>query len=242
MKERWTEKRKKEILDSRIGTTQILVDAIQQSKIRPKIFISASAVGIYPQTDHEPSPVFDESWNVQIDPNDWAAYLVNEWEKTFFSGMKAIPETRIAVLRMGIVLSSHGGAMMDMLTPFKMGLGGRMASGKQYWPWIHLDDAMGIYKYIMENESIEGFGKVEGVFNGVAPHKTTNEEFTKTLGKVLNRPTLLPVPEFALKLAFQDRAQLLSNGVKVEPKRTLQMGYKFKFDTLSKALSEVAHK
>jgi len=232
MQKTWTEARKKELLESRVGTTKILMKAISSLSNPPKIFVSGSAIGYYPTSSSE-KLTFDEYYE-GAPANNFSGQLVSEWEKEVFAG-KEQDSLRRVVIRTGIVLGK-GGALEQMLLPFKLGLGGRMGSGKQYWPWIHIDDITGIFQHSLETE------KVEGILNGTAPHYVTNEEFAKTLAKVLNRPAIIPMPDLVLKLLFRERAFLLSEGHVIVPQRTLQSGYKFMFDNLEAALGNLVKK
>jgi len=229
----WTESRKKELLESRVETTKQLVRAISSSSSPPKVLVSGSAIGYYP-TSVEEKLTFDENYEGESAKN-FSGFLVSEWEKAIFDG-KGKDSLRRVAIRTGIVLGKDGGALKSMLLPFKLGLGGKMGSGKQYWPWIHIDDITGIFQHAMEKED------VEGILNGTSPHYVTNEEFTKILAKVLHRPAIIPIPQFALQLLFRERAFLLSEGHVIVPNRTLESGYKFKFDRLEDALQNLVEK
>ena len=178
---RWNVEYKKILISSRIDTTKKLVDAINKSDV--KHFISTSAIGAYP--DDKP---LDESFDGYGD--DFLAKLTQMWEE---EALKC--EKPTAILRFGVILGDNGGALKQMLTPFRLGVGGIIGDGKMMMSWIDVDDLVNIYHYIVEKE-------LSGVFNATAPKPVTNYEFTKTLGSILHRPTILPLPEFVLKLIF----------------------------------------
>lgn len=224
----WTQSRKQELLDSRIKTTETLVKAIQSSSNPPKVFISGSAIGIYPVSTGEE---FTE--DSQKIANDFAGELVQKWEAASLP-LSNSDKTRRVVTRFGVVVG-NGGMLSPMMIPFKLGLGGKLGSGNQYMPWVHVKDIAKLHEHIITHPEIHG------VLNAVAPEMVTNYEFTKTLGKVLNRPTILPVPEFAIKMMMGERAFLLLEGQKVVPKRTLESGFKFDFPDLESALRDVAN-
>eukprot|EP01116_Phalansterium_solitarium_P004274 TRINITY_DN15235_c0_g1_i1.p2 TRINITY_DN15235_c0_g1~~TRINITY_DN15235_c0_g1_i1.p2 ORF type:complete len:296 (+),score=72.56 TRINITY_DN15235_c0_g1_i1:129-1016(+) len=227
MDKRWTDARKKELLSSRVDLTRQLVDAVQASKRPPKVFVCGSAVGIYPTSE---TAEYDEDYTGPV-ANNFAGELVQRWEEAFAS-LDTGGATRKCSVRHGIVLGRDGGALARMLLPFKLGLGGPMASGRQFWPWIHLDDSIGLIEHLIDTPT------ASGIYNGVSPQIVTNLEFARTLGKVLGRPALLPMPELVMRLLFQERTMLLSEGQKVIPKRVLESGFKYKFPRLEDALRE----
>lgn len=219
----WTEEKKRKIRDSRVHGTETLVNALKKAEKPPKIFISASAIGFYGDRQ-------DEILTEESPPGEgFLPEACLEWEN---AGKKAEEfGARVALSRIGIVLSKDGGALKEMLTPFKLGVGGVIASGQQWMSWVALDDLVRIFHFLLENE------KLSGAFNASAPNPVTNEEFTKTLGKVLNRPTVLPLPEFAVKLMFGEKGEtLLVQGQRVLPKRLQNEGFEFKFPNLEEAL------
>ena len=213
---RWSESYKKLLYSSRIDTTQALIEAMSQAEQRPELFISTSAVGIYKN-----DTCYDEENFVLED--DFLGKLCQDWEK---SALKANNlGIRTAIFRFGIVLGK-GGALEKMLRPFKLGLGGIIGSGKQGFSFIHIEDLLNAYNFIYENKNLSG------VFNLSAPNPTTNYGLTKALGKSLKRPTLFPVPEFMLNLIFSEGAKVLTDGQCVKPKRLLDSGFKFKYETI----------
>lgn len=217
----WTASAKERIYNSRIATTRSLVEAINGMEAPPADFISASAVGIYDQIN-----VHDEfSLNYS---NDFLARVCRDWEKEALR--VDAQRVRLSIFRLGLVLSTRGGALKQMLLPFKLGLGGRIASGRQYFPWVHLNDVV---------EAIVGgvcIPRASGVYNLVAPEILTNRTFTRKMAEVLKRPAFLMVPEWALKLIFGEGASVLSTGQQVIPQRLLADGFAFRFPGLDQAL------
>lgn len=220
---RWTEEKKKAIRDSRVFGTRTMIEAFARLEKKPKVFISGSALGFYGDRGD------DEMTEASSAGTTFLAEVCKEWESE--SRRAEDLGIRTVLLRTGIVLSKDGGALATMLTPFKLGVGGVVGSGKQWMSWISLDDTVGIINYALENES------VRGAVNVVSPNPVTNEEFTKTLGTVLYRPTFLPLPEFAVNLVFGEMGDaLLIDSTKVIPKRMKDAGYEFKFTDLKSAL------
>ncbi len=219
---RWTPKHKKQIYDSRILTTRKLVETMQLMPSKPDVFVSASAVGIYNQ-----ECVQDEYSNQFA--NDFLGKVCLDWET---EAEKTASLTRLAILRLGIVLSGDGGALKTMLMPFKLGLGGVIASGRQPFAWIHLQDVIRAIDFIIHQK------EASGVFNLVAPELVNNRQFTKSLAKTLKRPAILPVPAFALKLLYGEAASTLTGGQKVVPMRLQKAGFNFSFPKLDEALLE----
>lgn len=219
---RWSASHKKEIIDSRILTTRKLVEAIAKSQCRPQLFISTSAVGIYPEGE-----VFTEA-NARFG-DDFLAKVCIDWEA---EAMKAAPYTQVAIFRLGVVLSAKGGALSKMLLPFKLGLGGPVAGGKQGFSWIHIDDLMNAFLFVIEKN-------LSGVFNLTAPGFTDNAGYTRALGKALKRPAIIPVPAFALKLVYGEGASALTSGQKVHPANLLKERFVFKYPDLSGALKDL---
>ncbi len=220
---RWNQSRKTRILDSRILSTTLLLNEIKKSSTTPKKFISASAVGIYGDTN---SIEINEESELA---NDYLAQVCKDWEATLKNSN--IEGMQKHVLRTGIVLSKNGGALEKMLTPFKMGAGGILGSGKQYMSWIHIDDLIKSYIFLMKH-NCKHFA-----YNGVSPDPVNNKEFTKRLGSQLKRPTIFPVPKFVLQLIFGEMSQILLEGQKVLPTRLLDEGFSFKYKKLEHALA-----
>ena len=219
---RWTKKQKDLLYKSRIITTQLLVNAINNANKKPKKLINASAVGIYGNRG-------DEKLIETSSPgNDFLANICKDWEAETNK-----VKTNVAILRIGIVLSRGGGALEKILPPFKMFIGGPLGSGKQWMPWIHIKDIAGLIKFAIENDN------VTGILNATSPNPVTNKEFSNILGKVLHRPSFMPVPAFALRLLLGEMADLLLGGQKVIPERAIQIGYKFKYPDLESALRKI---
>jgi uncharacterized protein (TIGR01777 family) len=217
---RWTESSRKEIYNSRIETTRKIANAIIRAKVRPKVFISNSAIGIYDSlTVHgEESTGFSDNF---------LGKLCRDWES---EALTASEHTRVVLLRTGVVLSSKGGALKTAHGPFSTGFGGIIGNGKQAFSWIHIRDLMHIYKTILDNDTISG------VVNAVAPYPTTNSHFTETFGKVLNQITILRIPTFALRMVYGDATITLTEGQNIVPEKLLKSGFVFEFPTIEKAL------
>jgi uncharacterized protein (TIGR01777 family) len=211
---RWTDDQKRKIRDSRVNGTHLLSEAIAKLAKRPGVFVCASATGIYGDRGDE---VLDE----QSDSGGgFLAGVCREWEMATAPALQA--GVRTVTLRFGPIIAREGGMLAKLLTPFKMGMGGKVGSGKQYISWVAIDDAIGAIKIALSDESIRG------PLNVVSPNPVTNEVFTKTLGHVLSRPTGLAIPAFAAKLAFGEMAdEMLLTSQRVVPKRLVEAGYEF---------------
>lgn len=220
---RWDEERKRKIRESRVKGTKLLSDALANLARPPKTLISASAIGYYGDRADE---LLSEG---SAPGEDFLAGVCVEWENsTTHAAEKGI---RVVNTRFGIILDAGGGALAKMLTPFRMGVGGKVGSGQQWMSWIALDDVVGAIEYLLTSET------VKGPVNFVAPNPVRNAEFTKTLGKVLSRPTIFPIPAFGVRLAFGEMADaLLLSSQRVEPKRLNDAGYQFKYSVLEAAL------
>jgi uncharacterized protein len=223
--ENWSQEVKKRLRDSRVTGTRVLVDALKKCATRPKIFVSASAEGFYGRETGNEILTEDAPQG-----SGFLAKLCGDWED---EARRAGDFARVVFLRTSVVLAKDGGALDKMLTPFKFGVGGTLGSGKQWFPWIAVDDVVGIIHFVLENE-------VSGPLNNTAPNPVTNAEFTKALGSALNRPTFLSVPEFAIKLMFGEMGEnLLLMGTRVVPTRLQELGYEFKFTNIEDALRHV---
>ncbi|NCO32687.1 MAG: TIGR01777 family protein [Armatimonadetes bacterium CG2_30_59_28] len=223
---RWSKGKKTSIRNSRVTGTRNLVRSLQQLSppTRPRVLVSASAIGYYgdcKETEvNESSPA----------GSGFLPEVCAAWEAE--ASRAEEQGIRVASVRTGIVLGP-GGALQQMLRPFRMGLGGRLGDGRQWMSWIHIEDLIGIFVFALEQEA------VVGPINGVAPHPVTNREFTKVLAHVLRRPAMLPVPSFALKMAMGEFADVLLQGQKVLPIKALNFGYAFKYPHLEPALRQV---
>lgn len=222
---RWSDEYKKTLRDSRIDTTKALVNAINSCE-KPKLLISTSAVGIY-ANDKE----YCEE-NIKTS-DDFLSKLCQEWEE---EALKAKDNLRVVIFRFGIVLGADGGALEKMLTPFRLGLGGIIGSGKQAFSFIHIEDLVNAFKFAIENETLEN------AYNLTAPITTTNYGLTKALGKHLKRPTIFPVPEFVLKLIFSEGAKVLTDGQNAVPKRLLDSGFEFKYKNIDDVIKNLISK
>ena len=221
---RWSETRKQELRDSRIGVTETLVEVIRSWERAPKVLVSGSAVGFY--GDQGAATVTEDT-----SPNDEFTHrLCRDWENA--AKPLADDGVRVCFSRTGVVAGPGGGFLERMILPFKLGLGGRLGSGTQYMPWIHRDDVVGALIWMMENPN------ASGPFNVVSPNPATNAEFTRTLGKVLHRPTLFPAPAPVLKVALGEMARLLLTGQKAIPERLTQEKFEFRYPDLEQALSQ----
>ena len=215
---RWSDPYKETLVRSRIDTTSQLVDVLNRSEV--KHFISTSAIGIYPND----TPC-DE--NCEQRDDDFLTHLAQAWED---EALKCNKKTTI--LRFGIVLGKEGGALAQMLPPFKLGLGGTIADGSMMTSWIHIKDLLRIYSFVINNE-------LEGTYNATAPHPVSNHTLTKTLGRCLHRPTLLPIPYFALRLMYAEAASVLIDSKEVYPKALLQAGFVFEYENIDTALQDI---
>lgn len=222
---RWTEEYKKILRGSRIGPTRALVRVMGRLPVKPRVFISTSAIGIY-GTDGTHS----ETGYRYAD--DFLGGLAQEWEMEALRAQDA--GVRTLIFRFGVVLGRNGGALQKMLIPFRLGLGGIVGDGTQPFSWIHIDDLVSVYVRAIEDETMTG------VFNLTAPEPTTNEGLTRALGKALHRPTVMRVPAFVLRLQFGEGAQVVTKGQRVIPKKLLESGYRFKYRTIDEALQDLA--
>ena len=223
--QRWNEKNKRVIMNSRVKTTQRIVHIINElpKNEAPRLLISASAIGVYPQNIggeyNEDTPETG---------NDFLADVVKEWERVAHELNN--PATRLVMPRIGVVLGA-GGGMLKMVAPlFKLGLGGKLASGKQGVSFIHIDDVVRAFQFFIDSD------KADGIYNLTAPHPVTNKHFTKAMAKTLKRPAIFPVPAFAIRLVFGKAASVVINGGLVYPKNLPQDGFGFKYPEIEKAL------
>lgn len=223
---RWTADRKRRIASSRIESTRSLATAIAAATAPPALFISASGVGYY-------GPCGDEVVTESHDAgSDFLAGVCIEWEGE--ARRAASAHTRVVCLRTGLVLDRDGGALPQLLLPFRLGAGGRLGSGHQYWPWIHRQDWVDLVRHLLTAPS------ASGPVNVSAPTPVTNAEFTRALGRVLHRPALLPAPAFALRLALGEMADaLLLSGQRAVPAAAEQLGYRFTHTDLEPALRDL---
>lgn len=220
---RWTAAQKEKIRASRVDGTRLLSDALARLKTPPQTFVCASAIGYY---GNRGSEIMTEN---STSGEGFLPEVCREWEESCQAAREA--GIRVSNIRIGIVLSPEGGALGKMLLPFKLGIGGVLGSGTQYMSWVALDDVIGIIHHVLMTPNLSG------PVNTVAPNPVTNREFTKRLGKVLNRPTILPAPAFAIRMLLGEMGDdLLLNGTRVVPEKLLQSGYEFRFSELETAL------
>lgn len=220
---RWTEAKKRRIRDSRVQGTATLCRSLAALEEKPEVLVCASAIGFYGDRGDE---ILEET---SAAGTGFLPEVCQEWEAATEAAAGA--GIRVVHARFGVILSSEGGALKSMLLPFKMGAGGKIGSGRQYWSWIALDDVVGAIRH-----SIEAAG-LAGPVNVVSPQPATNAEFTKVLGQVLHRPTVLPMPAFAARMALGEMANdLLLASARVLPKKLQASGYEFRFTDLAAAL------
>lgn len=224
-KGRWTKKRKQQLIDSRLSTTTLLVDHFKKIPVPPKLFINASAIGFYGDRGQQQ---LDESSSAG---NDFVSQLAEQWEEA--SQAIKSTATRLVNLRTGIVLSPNGGALAKMLPAFKFGLGGKIGSGKQIMSWIDIEDLLRAILFIINTPQIAG------PVNMVSPNPVSNQRFSQLLAKQLQRPSLLPLPEFLIKLLFaQMGKELLLSSTNVQAKKLLDAGFEFEYATVQKSLKK----
>ncbi|HET8956102.1 MAG TPA: TIGR01777 family oxidoreductase [Solirubrobacterales bacterium] len=224
--QKWTDEAKERIMESRRQGTHNLVQAIAALETPPKVLVSQSGVGHYGDRGDD---LVDES---DGPGTSFDAQVTQAWE----AAAHELDSTgvRVVVVRTGQVLSTEGGMLKEMLTPFKLGVGGPLAGGDQYLAWIHIDDEVGILLWALDEE------QVSGVVNASSPNPATNKEFSKALGRALNRPAVMPVPGLVLDLKFgKEFGQVLRGGARVIPKRTEELGYRFKHPDLDEALADL---
>lgn len=221
---RWSKSFKKKLYDSRIESTKNLNNAIQKLSNKPKVFITSSAIGIY--GDQGNTIIVEGSPK----GNDFLANLCKDWEE---EASKLSDVLRTVQIRTGIVLDDSGGALKQMLIPFKLFIGGPLGSGKQWFSWIHIDDMLNIIKFLLENDELNG------AFNLTSPHPVTMKELAKSIGKTLHRPSLFKIPSFILKLVLGERSTEILKSVRVLPNRLLENNYQFLFTNIDHALKNI---
>lgn len=224
---RWTAERKQRIVDSRVTATRALIEALELEPGRSRVLVSASAVGFYGNRNDE---LLDEQAE---SGSGFLAGVVRQWEELAHG---ADHVARVVILRFGVVLAANGGALGKMLLPFRIGVGGPIASGKQWMSWVDRDDVVRMILRAIDRES------ARGVYNVTAPEPVRNRDFTRALGAALHRPALLPAPSFALRLIFGEMAdETLIGGQRVVPKRATSEGFVFQYPTLGAALEHALH-
>jgi uncharacterized protein (TIGR01777 family) len=222
--QRWSDDAKNEIRDSRVLGTRNLVEGLRAAAgPRLRVLVAQSATGFYGPHGDETVDEFSPAGS------DFLAGVVVAWESEVRAGAEELG-LRAPACRTGVVLSPSGGALEKMLTPFKLGVGGPVAGGGQYLPWIHIDDVVGALLFALES------AEADGPLNVTAPEPVTNKDFSKALGRALHRPAVMPVPGFAIKLLYGEMATIVTTGVRAVPKRLLELGYRFKRPELDEAL------
>jgi uncharacterized protein len=223
---RWTEDYKKILLDSRTTTTKHIVEAIKKATIKPQVLINGSAVGYYGIIPDATAR------NETASPgSDFLAKICVAWEKEAIEAEQF--GTRVVCIRTAIVLDKNEGALPRMLTPFYYSVGGPIGSGKQWFPWVHVKDEVGIICFALENDN------VKGAINSVSPDVVTNKTFAAIIGKVLNKPSFIPVPSFVLKLMFGEAAVVITTGIKISAQKITDLGYTFQYPKLQQALESI---
>jgi uncharacterized protein (TIGR01777 family) len=220
--QRWTESSRRAMRDSRIVGTGNLVAGMRAAVAAPGVLVSSSAVGFYGDRGDER---LDES---AAAGTGFLAEMCQAWETA--AGRAGELGARVACVRTGIVLDRHGGALAKMLAPFRLGVGGPVAGGRQYMPWIHIDDLVDLFVAALDDE------RYTGPLNGSAPEPVTNAQFSRALGRALHRPAVMPVPALALRLLYGEMAQIVLEGQRAVPARALELGHAFAHDDLDQAL------
>ena len=222
----WTTAKKQRILDSRIGSSKAVVTAVKQVENKPKLLLQASAIGFYGDRGDE-----DLDENAAMG-RGFLADTCKKWEDAL--GKMETPDTRLVIMRLGVVLDRNGGIVKKLVGPFKGFVGGHLGSGSQWLSWIHIKDVVGAVEYFIRNENLAG------IYNITSPYQATSREFSKCLGRVLRRPSWLHMPAFAARAVFGDMAdQMLLAGQKVNARRLLDAGYPFQFSDLNRALEDI---
>jgi uncharacterized protein (TIGR01777 family) len=221
--QRWTERYKQLLRESRLRTTEALLAWMQGLTVRPAVLVSGSAIGYYGPRDDTPL--------TETDPpgDDFGAHLAADWEAAAWPARQL--GMRTACLRTGVVLDGGGGALQQLLTPYRLGLGGPIGSGAQWFSWIHREDLVRLIVWLIEQDTLDG------PVNATAPEPVRQRDFAAALGRALHRPTVLPTPGFALKAAFGEMGQMLIDGQRVIPARAQGQGFQFLYPTLDDALA-----
>lgn len=220
-KGRWTEDKKDRILRSRVDTTRAIVQSIRNVDNPPKVLLSASAIGYY-------GPHGDEYVTEETPPgNDFLSGVCKAWESEAL--MVEDAGTRVTLLRIGLVLDANGGLLQRMIMPFRLFVGGYIGSGRQWFSWIHIDDVIGVIRFLLEHD-------ISGPVNLTAPNPVINRDFSKALGRALHRPSWFHVPSFAVRLALGEFGRVVLTGQRVIPEKLLRAGYGFKYPEIDEAL------
>ena len=223
---RWSDSRKKVIIDSRIASTKAVIEAIEQAKVKPEVLLQGSAVGYYGNRADE------ELTENSAPGRGFLADVTIQWEA---AAQPAADLTRLVLLRTGVVLTTKGGALPKMMLPFKMFAGGPFGSGGMWFPWIHIDDQIRAMIWLLENNH------AEGAFNLSSPQIVRNRTFARTLGKVLSRPAFAPAPAFALKAALGEMSDMLLHSQRTNADKLVEAGFEFEFDQPLRALKDIIY-
>ena len=221
--QRWSDAAKERIRNSRVFGTRYLVAGLREADPRPRVLVSQSAAGWYGARGDEP---VDEG---EPGADDFLAKVTRDWETEARAAEEELG-LRVTLMRTGVVLSESGGALGKMLTPFKLGVGGPVAGGRQYIPWVHIDDVVGAFLCALEDD------RLRGPINVTAPEPATNRELSKALGRVLRRPAILPMPAFGMRLLYGEMSWIVTTGARVVPARLAELGYRFRRPDLEDAL------
>lgn len=225
---RWTNGRKQEIIDSRVDSIKLITSIVKKKNIQLKSFVGASAIGIYGMITSD--KIYSETDKGQ---DDFLSQSCIQWENAY-QEIQTL-SNKNCIIRIGVVLSKDGGALKRLLPLFQLGLGSAVGSGKQYMPWIHIDDLVSIFHEALFNYS--------GIYNAVSPEETTNQSFSKQLAKSLSKPFFIPnVPTFILKLVFGEMAKVLLEGSRVSSQKLINNGFQFQFPTLNQAIKDIVSK
>lgn len=229
---RWTEDRKKELISSRVDSAKLILNTLKKKNLKLRSFISASGINFYGTKTTD--KIFTENY---APGNDFLSEVVIVWEKAADEFKEQNIAERVVKIRTAVVLSKNEGALAKMMTPIQFGIGSPLGSGKQYMPWIHIDDICSIYEFALKDT------EVEGSYNASAPQHTTNENLTKLIAKVLNKPLFMPnVPSFILKLIFGELADALLEGSRASSEKIIKAGFEFQFPDLKMALEDLLKK
>lgn len=229
---RWTEDRKKELISSRVDSAKLILNTLKKKNLKLRSFISASGINFYGTKTTD--KIFTEN---DAPGNDFLSEVVVVWEKAADEFKEQNVAERVLKIRTAVVLSKNEGALAKMMSPTKFGVGSPLGSGKQYMPWIHIDDICRMYEFALKNP------EVEGSYNASAPQHTTNENLTKLIAKVLNKPLLMPnVPSFILKLIFGELADALLEGSRASSEKIMKARFEFQFPDLKMALEDLLKK
>jgi len=225
---RWTDARKKDLIDSRVESMKLITDVVKKKNIHLKSFVGASAIGIYGMNTSE--KIYAET---DKGTSDFLSHICEVWENSY-KEIESLSEKN-TILRIGVVLSENGGALKRLLPLFRFGLGSAVGSGRQYMPWIHVDDMVSVIYEALFN------AQLKGIYNAVALEHMTNSAFSKALAKSLYKPFFMPnVPAFLMKLVFGEMANVLLEGSRVNDQKLLNTGFSFKYPTISAALKKIS--